>query len=38
MLAKRKAAEEKGDEKGSDKENAGSADILGEQDDADVIF
>ena len=34
MIAKRKA----GEQKESDKENSGGGDILGDADDADVIF
>ena len=39
MAAKKVAAEKAGEKKDSDKENdEGNADILGEQEDADIIF
>jgi hypothetical protein len=38
MRLRREKAERAENGQGSDKENAASADILGEQDDQDVIF
>ena len=38
MKLKREAAEKAEEGRGSDKENEGNADILGEQEDPDVIF